>query len=136
MATSFLGPPCADGSQDLQGNEQAWILVEDEDFKGVVVMVDSASGEAISLSCKNRRDVDRWETSMPSLVKYPSLQTLNLHKCRYLSQLHDSIGQLPQLRRLQLTQCERLVSLPASIDQLNNLQEVRNVEGMLVPSLV
>lgn len=104
----------------------AWVLVEDDEgFKGVVLMVDPASGEAVSLSCRNRRDVDRW-TIMPSLSRYPSLTSLDLHKCRYLKDLDDSIGQLSNLRRLCLTQCERLVRLPETIGQLRNLQEVRS----------
>lgn len=102
----------------------AWILVEDDEgFKGVVVMVDPSSGEAITLSCRSRRDCDRW-TVMPSLSKYPSLTTLDLFKDRYLVDLDDSIGQLVHLRRLSLVRCERLVRVPETIGQLHNLQEL------------
>jgi hypothetical protein len=102
----------------------AWILVEDDEgFKGVLVMVDPSSGEAITLSCRNRRDCDRW-TVMPSLSKYPSLTTLDLFKDRYLMDLDDSIGQLANLRRLCLVRCKRLVRLPETIGQLHNLLQL------------
>jgi hypothetical protein len=106
-------------------NSQAWILVEDdEEFRGVVVMVDPISGDAISLSCRTRIDVDRWEGMSPSFAAYPALRTLDLDKCRYLTQLDESIGLLPDLQRLSLTRCERLTSLPDSIGKLENLEEV------------
>jgi hypothetical protein len=106
-------------------SNQAWVMVEDDDdFRGVLVMVDQASGEAVSLSCRNRTDVDQWEV-MPSLdIKYPALRFLDLDKCRYLSQLGESICQLSDLQCLWLTRCERLTNLPDSIGQLQNLQEV------------
>jgi hypothetical protein len=124
----------ATGEEDR--NAQAWILVEDdEDLRGVVVMMDPASGDAISLSCRSIRDVDRWDGVMPSLHKYPALRTLDLSKCRYLTQLDESIGQLSDLQRLSLTRCERLTRLPESIGKLQNLQEVRSFQRSVMQSI-
>jgi len=112
---------------EKERSEQEWILVEDdEDFRGVIVMVDPALGDAISLSCRNVTDVDRWDGVMPSMDKFPTLRTLDLDKCRYLTQLDESIGGLSYLQRLSLTRCERLTSLPDSIGELQSLQEVRS----------
>lgn len=95
-----------------------------ENFRGVAVIVD-ASGDAISLSARNVADLARWEgVSMPSLAAYPALRTLDLNKCRYITRLHESIGQLTNLQRLSLARCERLNSLPDCIGSLENLQEV------------
>ena len=103
-----------------------WVLIQDdEDFRGVVVVVDPASGDAISLSARHVADVARWRgVSMPSLAAYPALRTLDLNKCRYITHLNQSIGQLTGLQRLSLARCERLTTLPDCIGSLENLEEV------------
>lgn len=102
------------------------MVEDDEDFRGVIVLVDPATGDAVSLSCRSVPDVHRWEDKMPSIVAYPSLRTLDLDNCRYITHLDESIGQLSELKRLVLTRCEHLTSLPESIGKLGNLQEVRS----------
>jgi hypothetical protein len=105
-----------------------WVLVQDdEDFRGVLVIVDPASGDALSLSARHVADVNRWEGVMPSLASYPGLRTLDLTKCRYITHLDESVGQLKDLQRLSLARCERITTLPHSIGSLENLQEVRFV---------
>lgn len=109
------------------GNGENWVLVEDDDdeeFRGVVIMVDPTLGKADSLTTRQCRDHQRWK-QMPSLTRFQSLVTLDLSKCRYLTRLHPSIGELSALQQLNLTRCERLEGLPDSIGQLSNLQEVR-----------
>ena len=62
---------------------------------------------------------------MPSLDIFPNLQRLELFKCRYISQLHDSsLTQLKQLRVLKIIGCRQLQTIPESIGQLSQLEEV------------
>lgn len=105
-----------------ESGRDSWIIVEDP--KGMALTIDSRSGEVVALSSRKSRDVDRWK-EMPSLAKYTALTSLDLHKSRYITELHDSVGLLTNLRSLNLTLCERLTTLPQSIGNLKNLQEVR-----------
>mmetsp|Transcript_23788 Transcript_23788/g.33259 ORF Transcript_23788/g.33259 Transcript_23788/m.33259 type:complete len:177 (+) Transcript_23788:92-622(+) len=99
-----------------------WILLEDS--PGVNAMVDSESGNVITLTTSHCRDDDRWET-MPTLESYSQLETLDLTKNRYIKELDSSITTLTNLRSLILKQCESLKSLPTDIGLLQQLQEVR-----------
>jgi hypothetical protein len=95
-------------------------------FRGITIEEDNETGKVISLHSRSRLDLDRWEGShMPSFAMFPDLQRLELFKCRYISQVHDSMTQLKQLRVLKIIGCSRLQTIPDSIDQLNQLEEVR-----------
>jgi hypothetical protein len=110
------------------GNEDpsSWYLVEGGELKGAVIILDE-NGEAVSLSSKSCRDIDRWEI-MPSVASYSfSLRVLDLHKARYMSSLHDSICSMKNLRILTLSQCDRLVVLPENLGALESLEEVREL---------
>lgn len=111
------------GRSSNQGDD--WILVEEGAMKGMNIVVDQTTNEVASLSTRNCRDVDRWKSSMPSLEEFPALETLDLDNCRYLNELHESVGSLRMLRRLLVTRCDRLERLPESLNSLENLQEVR-----------
>ena len=82
-------------------------------------------GRVISLSSRQCRDVDRWETTMPSLNEHAKdLQVLDLYKNRYIRQLDDSVVDLVALKSLLLVGCSRLQKLPDSIGRLQQLEEV------------
>jgi Leucine-rich repeat (LRR) protein len=110
-------------TEDCCQRDALVLVQDDEDFHGVALIVEPGSGDAISLSARNVADVARWAV-MPSLAAYPALRTLDLSKCRYITHLNESIGQLTHLQRLSLARCERLISLPDCIGSLENLQEV------------
>jgi hypothetical protein len=116
-----------DHSSDHEDTD--WMHIENGAFKGVsIIMIeDRKSGKknVIQLSTRFSKDSDRWTTGMPSLDEYPSLQILDLHNSRYLTELHDSVTDLRQLRELILTSCSRLERLPNSLGKNENLQEVR-----------
>lgn len=101
-----------------------WVLVEDGTMKGMNIVVDQDSNEIISFSTRYCRDVDRWKHGMPSLGEYSALRILDLGNCRYLTELHDSVGSLRMLRQLFVTKCDRLERLPDSLSCLENLREV------------
>jgi hypothetical protein len=92
----------------------------EQNFVGVTVQEDD-SGAVTTLSCRSRRDKDRWET-MPSLDCFPTLEHIDLHQCRYIESLHESITQLRNLQTLNLTGCSRLKSLPDAIGSLEQLE--------------
>lgn len=117
------GGPCS--------NDVVSDVVNEANFRGVTVDEQFAMTEAgtkstavvIALSSRSCRDSDRWET-MPSLACFPTLQRIDLHKCRYIEGVHESLVHLKQLRSLSLTGCTRLKSIPSSIGQLQQLDEV------------
>jgi len=122
-------PNLEDWSKEQQDD---WIHVVDGTMKGMNIAVDQDSNEVISFSTKYCRDVDRWKHGMPSLGEYSALRILDLDNCRYLTELHDSVGSLRMLRRLFVTKCDRLERLPSSLCCLENLQEVgeKNISGV------
>jgi len=108
-------------SKPTTDSDSTWDLVEHVNLKGVVVLVDE-NGDAVSLSARSCRDADKWEI-MPSLSHISSsLRTLDLHKARYMSQIHDSVCLMRRLRTLTLTHCDRLASLPETIGDLESLE--------------
>lgn len=102
---------------------EGWLKIENGDCKGMTELVDKESGKVVALSARRGSDRDRWIT-MPSLQPFDSLKYLDLHKSRYIRQLHASVCELQDLECLILTRCERLESLPAEIGLLGNLKEV------------
>jgi hypothetical protein len=106
-----------------------WVLVEEGSLKGVTLMVDPASGEAISLSTRYCRDDDRFEM-VPDLTSYPSLEILDLHKSRYISEFDASVCRAPGLKRLLLTRCDRLCLISPSLGSLTNLTEVSELRTL------
>lgn len=96
-----------------------------EDIEGVQLFYEGES--AVTLSAKETRDTERWRDGMPSVARFTDLTTLDLHKNRYITQLHPSVTTLKHLKILDLTQCSRLVSLPDDLDSLSNLQVVRHM---------
>lgn len=95
-------------------------------FRGITIEEDKETGRIISLHSRSRLDRDRWQGSnMPSVAIFPDLQLLELFKCRYIENVHDSLSQLTQLRILKIIGCSRLQAIPDSIDRLNQLEEVR-----------
>jgi hypothetical protein len=99
------------------------LLVQEGEWKGSVVEVD-ASGSAVAVSTRRCRDVDRPDKVMPSLKAFPGLQSLDLYKCRYVTNLDESVVDLTNLTRLSLTGCSRLQSIPSTIGRLQALEEV------------
>lgn len=108
---------------EMIGKDDVWSAIEEGALKGTRTGV-GASGEIVSLSCRNCRDADRWIKNMPSLDQYPSLRELDLHKNRYIQALHESVCSLSHLETLNLTSCEALTSLPSGIGNLKILREV------------
>jgi hypothetical protein len=114
-----------DISFELIGKDNdCWSMVEEGDFKGMKIATSITTGNVVSMSARHCRDANRWVT-MPSFEKYKLLRELDLHKSRYIGQLHDSVCILPTLETLVLTRCERLTSLPRAIGNLGMLREVR-----------
>jgi hypothetical protein len=116
-----------DISFELIGKDNdCWSMVEEGDFKGMKIATSITTGDdVVSMSARHCRDANRWVTAMPSLEKYKLLRELDLHKSRYIRQLHDSVCILSTLETLLLTRCERLTSLPPAIGNLGMLREVR-----------
>jgi len=113
----------AETQMDEVGREDDWILVDDGELRGMNIVVDHTTGEVMKLSTRFCRDADRWKI-MPALAEFPSLETLDLHNCRYLVDVDDSVGNLKSLKHLFMTRCDSLERLPNSIGRLENLQEV------------
>ena len=95
----------------------------EQNFCGFAVEEDIAASTVVALSSRPCCDRDRWET-MPSLACFPALQRIDLHQCRYIVGLHESLTRLNQLRALYLIGCSRLKSIPDTIGQLEQLEEV------------
>jgi len=108
-----------------------WVLLEEGDLKGTTIVVDPLSGSVVSLSTRHCKESDRWKDAMPSLDKYLTIQSLDLHNSRYISHLDESVCRLSNLRKLALSNCEQLVTLPDSIGRLRNLHEVRSLPSFL-----
>jgi hypothetical protein len=102
-----------------------WILVEDDgDFAGMTLLADRKTGKVVYLSTRNCNDAGRWST-MPALTRFDALTVLDLHKSRYITELHEYVGDLQNLKRLVVTRCNNLRSLPSSLGNLRSLTEVR-----------
>ena len=112
------------GLHQYTGDMDDWELVEDGDFKGIALATDRKNGEIVYMSTKHCGAVDLWN-KMPSLEEFPSLIVLDLHKCRYIVDLHESVGSLVNLQQLLLTRCSKLRTLPSTLGNLENLVEVR-----------
>jgi hypothetical protein len=95
------------------------------EFKGLLVeKVSSTTGTSVvALDSRYCRDASRWEV-MPSVAIFPDLVRLDLHKSRYITNVHDSVTELQNLQHLSLTGCTRLQELPLMIGRLQNLQVV------------
>ena len=79
-------------------------------------------GDAVvKISTRDCRDVQRWKL-MPPMDEYAATVSLDLHKSRYLTKMHPSVGNMSNLRELLLTRCEQLESLPSSIGNLLQLE--------------
>ena len=126
-------PQRAGSSHQSSTSSSDWILVvEDGALKGLTIAVDHGSGDVLSLSTRSCRDVDRWVGEMPPLApaeRYATLQTLDLHRSRYLVRLPEALGDLSHLRQLHLERCDALEGLPDSLGRLLRLQEVRSYTG-------
>lgn len=97
-------------------------------IKGVTLLANKNTRKVVFLTTRSTKDANRWDV-MPSLHPFrESLQVLDLHNSRYITSLHDSIGDLPHLRRLIVTRCSRLTTLPDSIGNLKNLTEVGDLD--------
>jgi hypothetical protein len=116
-----------------------WVLLEQDSdvMKGTTIIVEQSSGNIYSISTRACPDKDRWKSLiMPpfylnndetntTLTDFTTVQVLDLHNSRYITELHPTIHvQLPNLRQLLLTRCDRLKLLPESICSLQFLQEV------------
>ena len=116
------------GRSSQHSSSSDWILVvEDGALKGLTIAVDHDSGDVLSLSTRSCRDADRWVGEMPPLTpseRYVTLQTLDLHRSRYLVRLPEALGDLSHLRQLHLERCDALEGLPSSLGRLLRLQEV------------
>lgn len=104
---------------------------DERNFRGVTVEEDEATGAVVALSCRSRCDKDRWE-AMPSLACFPSLLKIDLHQCRYITGIHESLTQLKHLRTLSLAGCSRLKSIPDTIGLLEQLEEASRVDPSVV----
>lgn len=107
-----------------------WVAMEDDNFKGVRVVLHD--GHTVSMSTRRCRDADRWRTAMPDLAHFPTLIYLDLDRSRYLTTLHESIGTLQQLKVLKLTRCSRLEQVPDSICHLRSLEVVSNPKAFVL----
>ena len=80
-----------------------------QDLNGYSVIRNADNHAIVKISTRDIPDVKRWKVMPPLNQKeFASLTVLELHKSRYLTTLHPSIGQLTNLRELLLTRCEKL----------------------------
>lgn len=113
---------------EIIGKKTGWTQVEDGELKGMKTGKDPMTGQVVALSFRQCPEANRW-TVMPSLTMFEATVELDLHKCRYMRQLHPSVCQLINLETLILTRCEKLTSLPEEIGMLKNLVEVCSGEA-------
>ena len=104
------------------------MLIETGALRGMQIHVDPSTRKATRVSTRNARDSDRFQ-EMPSLAPTTyslrtDLQVLDLHNCRYITDLHESVGDLENLECLYLTSCFNLQRLPHSLGRLSNLTEL------------
>jgi hypothetical protein len=112
----------------LAGDEKSpengdWVLVDEGDLRGVGLIFDKNTSEAISLSTRSCRDEDRWET-VPDLKSFKFLEILDLNNSRYITEFDASVCYGPSIKKLFLTRCDRLRTISTSIGLLENLVEV------------
>ena len=117
------------------GNDDAWIVVEDEEpeLAGMTLAADRESGDIVSLSTRSCRSEQK-RRSMPSLEEYPHLRVVDLYNYRNMTDLHESICHLPVLQKLIISRCDFLTKLPPSIGKLENLVEV-SLAGFSIVSI-
>lgn len=85
------------------------------------------SDDGTSLTTRHARHCERWMPEMPSLMAFQAtLKVLDLHDCRYITELHPSVTQLQNLESLRLNRCLLLEYLPADLGRLKALREVRS----------
>lgn len=123
MSKASFPSAIQDGSRDSGVEESDWVLLEEDSMKGVNIIVDHNTGEVVALSTRYCADEDRW-SEMPSVERFASLRTLDLHNSRYLTELHESVTNLPELRQLIVTRCTRLERFPDGLGRNINLREV------------
>jgi Leucine-rich repeat (LRR) protein len=63
----------------------------------------------------------KYLTSTPDFSKLPNLEKLIMKDCPYLSEVHQSIGDLRNLLLINLKDCTSLSNLPENINQLKSL---------------
>jgi Leucine-rich repeat (LRR) protein len=115
-------------------SESDWVLVHDGDLKGVTLVVDRNTGEAVTLTTRSCRDEDRWET-VPDLSQNKSLEVLDLYNSRYLTDFDASVCHGPSLKRLLLTRCDNLRTVGPAIGILQNLVELNLYDSPLLTAL-
>jgi hypothetical protein len=134
LETAIQGIPSKmiiDSSSLVGAHDGVWIVVEDGEFKGMTMITDRTSGEVVGLSARSCSYQER-KSEFPSIKEFPSLKVIDLHNYRYLTQIHESIGDLQSLERLILTRCDLLKTLPSTIGNLKNLVEVRAFMALVV----
>lgn len=92
------------------------------------VDIECVYGTSVSVSTSTVPDRYRWNIMPPmAQITSPSqtLLVLDLHKSRYMTELHESVCDMVFLEKLKLTQCLQLKSLPENIGNLRLLEEVR-----------
>jgi hypothetical protein len=112
-----------------------WLEKEHEEQEGDAVPNNSGhssmmiSDDGTSLTTRHARHCERWMPEMPSLMSFQgTLKVLDLHDCRYITELHPSVTQLGQLESLRLNRCLLLEHLPADLGRLKALRQVRAQE--------
>jgi hypothetical protein len=108
--------------------EQPYPAGEEEWLRGGAAMTTIVNEtNAVSISTRTIPDIRRWE-QMPSLLSLKNysntLVVLDLHKSRYLTDLHGSVCHMASLKKLVLTHCHKLKTLPEHIGKLKLLEEV------------
>lgn len=120
--------------RDDNPSEEGWVLVNEGSLKGVTLVLHRESGEAITLSTKSCREEDRWE-AIPDLTNYTSLEVLDLHKSRYITEFDASVCSAPKLQQILLTRCDNLCTISPSIEALQNLTELNLFDSPKIRSL-
>lgn len=105
---------------------------EEEWLRGGAAVTEIINGttDSVSISTRTIPDRHRWEVMPPmALIKNANntLLVLDLHKSRYITELHDSVCGMIALQKLILTHCHALKKLPENIGNLMSLEEVSAV---------